>query len=97
MIVTQFGINPESFSAKSALDDTSRTPDYVALSEAKGPASLLAGVRFDVRRNERAGSADSMHGMMNADRPAMAGPDCERLKYIYCREWQFIYSSCNQC
>jgi hypothetical protein len=22
----------------------------------------------------------------------MAGPGCERLKYIYCWKWQFIYS-----
>jgi hypothetical protein len=68
----------------------------VALSEAKGPASSLAGTRFSCKlsAHERAGSTDSMHRMMkNVDGFAVAGPDCERLKYIYCWEWQFIYSS----
>jgi hypothetical protein len=39
----------------------------VALSEAKGPTSLLTGARFSASwaRNERAGSTDWMHGMMN--------------------------------
>jgi hypothetical protein len=39
------------------------------------------------------GSADLMHSVMNADGSAIAWPACERLKYIYSWEWQFIYSS----
>ncbi len=32
-------------------------------------------------------------GAVETFRVRNAGPECERLKDIYCREWQFIYSS----
>jgi hypothetical protein len=64
----------------------------VALSEAQGAESLLASASAASQaRNEGAGSADWMHEMMNADGFSMAEPDCDRQKYIYCQEWQFVH------
>jgi hypothetical protein len=42
---------------------------------------------------ERASPIRCIAGSTNADGSVMAGLDWERLKYIYCYEEQFVYSS----